>query len=94
MSEIKLPILSIVILFRADEVSLLLHQGVEFPVEDVLRCTKPTSPGGMYIFLHTFPCTGHFKQTAEHLTDKQVLHSSRSAWLQPTAEAPDSARID
>lgn len=58
-------------------------------MEDVLRCTKPTSPGGLYIFLHTFPCTGHFKQTAEHLTDKQVLHSSRSAWLQPVAEAPE-----
>lgn len=87
MSEVKPATLNIVILFRAEDVSLLLHQGAELPVEVVLRCIKPMSPGGIYTFLRTFPCTGHFKQTAEPLTDKQVLLSSWLASLQPTAEA-------
>lgn len=87
MSEVKVATLNIVIVFRADAFSLLLHQGAKISVEGVLRCTKPTSPGGICMFLSTFPCTGDFKQAAEHLTDKQVLLSSWSASLQPTAEA-------
>lgn len=81
---------SIVILFGADEVSCLLHQGVKLLVEGVLRCTKPTSTGGIYIFLCSsapFLAQATSKQTAEHLTDKQVSLSSRAASLQPMAKA-------
>lgn len=45
------------------------------------------SPGGIYIFLHTFPRIGRFKHTAVHLTNKQLLHSSWSSSLQPTVKA-------
>lgn len=58
------------------EISLL-----RLPVEGVLRLSKP--PGGIWMFLHTFFCTGCSKQDAEAPMDEQRLQSSWLALLQP-----------